>query len=150
MTAAELETYLHDHIPLSRAMAVRVVSSQPGHVELTAPLEPNLNVHGTAFGGSVSTLGVLAAWSTLHLRLEAEGIANQLVIHRSQIEYLAPIAGEFSAVARLDDTHWPSFKHMLERRGKARLNVVAELMFAGKVAARLDGEFVAIAEQQSD
>ena len=26
MTEAELETYLHDHIPLSRAMAVRVIS----------------------------------------------------------------------------------------------------------------------------
>ena len=62
MTPAALETYLHDHIPLSRAMAVRVVTSAPGHVELAAPLEPNINVHGTAFGGSVSTLGVLAAW----------------------------------------------------------------------------------------
>jgi thioesterase domain-containing protein len=146
MTPAALETYLHDHIPLSRAMAVRVVASQPGHVERAAPLKPNLNVHGTAFGGSVSTLGVLAAWSALHLRLEAEGIANQLVIHRSQIEYLAPIVGAFSAVAHLGEADWPSFAHMLDRRGKARLNVVAELMFEGSVAARLTGEFVAIAE----
>lgn len=146
MTPAALETYLHDHIPLSRAMAVRVVSCTPGHVELAAPLEPNINVHGTAFGGSVSTLGVLAAWSALHLRLEAEGIHNQLVIHRSQIEYLAPIGGAFSAVAHLDEGDWPSFAHMLDRRGKARLNVVAALMFDGTVAARLTGEFVAIVE----
>ncbi|UJW85975.1 YiiD C-terminal domain-containing protein [Devosia sp. SL43] len=146
MTPAALETYLHDHIPLSRAMAVRVVSSAPGHVELSAPLGPNINVHGTAFGGSVSTLGVLAAWSALHLRLDQEAIACQLVIHRSQIDYLAPIAGDFTAIARLDEANWPAFLHMLTRRGKARLTVVAELSFAGQVAARLTGEFVTIAE----
>jgi thioesterase domain-containing protein len=147
MTPTELESYLHEHIPLSRAMAVRVVRCGPGEVELAAPLEPNVNVHGTAFGGSVATLGVLAAWSALHLKLQAEGMANQLVIHRSKIEYLAPIAGPFGAVAVLDEAGWPGFTHTFQRRGKARLSVVAELIFAGKVAARLDGEFVAIAEQ---
>lgn len=146
MTAAELETYLLDHIPLSRAMAVRVVSCSPGAVELAAPLEPNINVHGTAFGGSVATLGVLAAWSALHLRLEAEGVACQLVIQRSQTEYLAPITGQFTALAQLDETHWSSFSQMLARRGKARLTVVAELIYAGNVAGRFTGEFVAIAE----
>lgn len=147
MTPAALQTYLHDHIPLSRAMGVRVVAALPGHVELAAPLGPNINVHGTAFGGSVSTLGVLAAWSALHLRLEAEAIDCQLVIHRSQIDYLAPIAGDFTASATLDEAGWPGFAHMLSRRGKARLTVVAELMLGGQVAARLTGEFVAIVEK---
>lgn len=147
MTPAELETYLQDHIPLSRAMAVRVISSQPGHVELAAPLAPNINVHGTAFGGSVSTLGVLAAWSALHLRLEAEAVACQLVIHRSQIDYLAPVEGDFTAVARLEDADWPGFLHMLQRRGKARLTVVAAIVFAGHPVAKLTGEFVAIVEK---
>ena len=147
MTAAELESYLHDHIPLSRAMAVRAVSCSPGQVELAAPLEPNINVHGTAFGGSVATLGILAAWSAMHTRLEADGIACQLVIHRNQIEYLAPINGAFKAIAHVDDAGWQNFTHMFARRGKARLTVAAELMFDGMVAARLSGEFVAIAEK---
>lgn len=147
MTEAELETYLHEHIPLSRAMAVRVVSTAAGRIELAAPLEPNINVHGTAFGGSVSTLGILAAWSAVHLRLEAERIECQLVIHRSQIEYLAPVEGAFTAVAQVVEADWPSFTHMLARRGKARINVVAELRFGETVAARLTGEFVAIAER---
>lgn len=149
MTPSELEIYLHHHIPLSRAMAVRAVSCSPGHVELAAPLEPNINVHGTAFGGSVATLGVLAAWSALHLRLLADGLECQLVIHRNQVEYLAPITGEFSAIAEVDETNWSGFTHMLERRGKARLNVLAELMFHGEVAGRLTGEFVAIAERSN-
>ncbi len=147
MTGAALADYLHRNIPLSRAMDVTVVSASAAEVVLEAPLDPNINVHGTMFGGSVSTLGLLAAWSVLHLRLEAEGIANQLVIHRTEVEYLLPVQGCVRAAATLVGADWESFLHMLERRGKARLNVTAELLFDGKVAARLVGEFVAVAER---
>lgn len=147
MNRAALTAYLHDHIPLSRAMDVSALSVNAGEVVLTAPLDPNINVHGTMFGGSVSTLGLLAAWSVLHLRLEAERLANQLVIHKSSVEYLLPIKGAAQAVARLDDDGWENFRTTLERRGKARLSAVAELLADDQVAARLTGEFVAIADR---
>lgn len=147
MKPTALAKFLHDKIPLSKAMDVSVVSASAEQVVLEAPLDPNINVHGTMFGGSVSTLGLLAAWSVLHLRLEAEGIANQLVIHKTEVEYLLPVKGRVRAAARLDGADWESFRHMLERRGKARLSVVAELLFDGAVAARLRGEFVAIVER---
>lgn len=148
MTPAALVGYLHGHIPLSRAMDVSVISASAALVELAAPLEPNINVHGTMFGGSAATLALLAAWSVLHLRLEAEGVANQLVIHRTEMEYLAPVQGPARAVARLGDEGWDVFRHTMDRRGRARLNVKAEVMFGGLVAARLTGEFVAVAEPE--
>jgi thioesterase domain-containing protein len=147
MTPDALADYLHEHIPLSRAMDVSVVEASAEVVAIDAPLDPNINVHGTMFGGSAAVLGLLAAWSVFHLRLEAEGIANQLVIHRTEMEYLKPISGTARAVARLDGVDWGSFTHMLERRGKARLTVAADLWSEGEVAARLVGEFVAIAER---
>ncbi|MHA6299037.1 YiiD C-terminal domain-containing protein [Devosia sp. CAU 1758] len=147
MSPGALAEYLHDHIPLSRAMGATVISANADEVVLQAPLDPNINVHGTMFGGSAATLGLLAAWSVLHLRLEAEGIANQLVIHRTEMDYLRPIAGAAEAVARLDGAGWNGFVHMLERRGRARLNVAAELTFEGQIAARLTGEFVALVER---
>lgn len=147
MTPAALADFLHEHIPLSRAMNVTAVRASVEEVVLEAPLEPNINVHGTMFGGSAATLGLLAAWSVLHLRLEAEGISNQLVIHRTEMEYLKPIAGTAQAVARLEGADWASFLHTLERRGKARLKVDAALVFNGEPAARLAGEFVAILER---
>ncbi|MBE7731729.1 YiiD C-terminal domain-containing protein [Devosia faecipullorum] len=147
MNPAALTTFLHDNIPLSRAMDVSVLSADAEGVVLTAPLDPNINVHGTMFGGSVSTLGLLAAWSVLHLRLEAEHIANQLVIHKSAVDYLLPIRGAAKAIARLDDNGWENFRTTLDRRGKARLSVVAELLSEGQVAARLTGEFVALLER---
>jgi len=43
MLPAELEQYLHEHIPLSKAMAVFVVSVAQDAVVLGAPLAPNIN-----------------------------------------------------------------------------------------------------------
>lgn len=146
MTPEALHSYLHDHIPLSRAMAVEVLEASANHVLLEAPLAPNINMHGTMFGGSAATLALLAAWSVLHLKLEAEGIESQLVIHRTETEYLLPIKGCTRASATLDNADWPNFRHTLERRGRARLTVVAELLYDGQIAARLRGEFVAISE----
>jgi len=147
MTPAALADYLHKHIPLSRAMGASVVEASADRVAIEAPLAPNINVHGTMFGGSAAILGLLAGWSVLHLRLERDGIANQLVIHRTEMEYLRPISGSALAVARLDGADWQGFIHTLERRHRARLKVSAELWFAGAVAARMSGEFVAVRER---
>jgi thioesterase domain-containing protein len=139
--------YLHLHIPLSRAMDVRVLEASADQVVLEAPLSPNGNMHGTMFGGSAATLALLAAWSVLHLRLEAGGIANQLVIHRTEMDYLRPITGKARATATLADTDWPGFVAMLNRRGKARLKVESVLTSDGVVAGRLAGAFVAILDR---
>lgn len=149
MTEAELETYLHDHIPLSRAMAVRVVSILDDKVVLAAPLGPNINHRDTVFGGSASAVAILSAWSLLHLRLVAAGQPSRLVIQRNSMEYLAPISGDFTATATLDpDGSWDGFLKMLTRRGIARITVGAELHYQGKVAGRLSGEFVAFGKDR--
>ena len=52
MDTPEVQTYLHDHIPLSAAMGAGVSQADTEIVRLSAPLEPNLNHRATAFGGS--------------------------------------------------------------------------------------------------
>src|SRR5687768_8333506 len=101
MTETELETYLHVHIPLSRAMAVRVVSIADDKVILGAPLGPNINHRDTVFGGSASALAILSAWSLLHLRLTAADQPSRVVIQRNSMDYLAPIDGDFTATATI-------------------------------------------------
>ena len=61
-------------------MQVAVVSAAADAVTLSAPLAPNINHRSTAFGGSVSTLAILSAWSLVNLRLRAEGLRSRLVI----------------------------------------------------------------------
>jgi len=50
MSPAELESYLHEHIPLSKAMAVSVAEASVDSVTVSAPLEPNINHRATVFG----------------------------------------------------------------------------------------------------
>jgi thioesterase domain-containing protein len=102
MLAVELEQYLHEHIPLSRAMAVGVASIDEGTVILRAPLAPNINHQESVFGGSASALAILAGWSLLHVRLRAAGVASRLVIQRNTVDYEQPLTGAFTARAWLE------------------------------------------------
>jgi thioesterase domain-containing protein len=116
MLPAELERYLHLHIPLSRAMQVSVVAVGAATVVLKAPLEPNINHQETVFGGSASALAILAAWSLLHTCLLDAGIASRLVIQRNRVAYELPIDGEFTARSSIEDTEaWHQFVRMLTR-----------------------------------
>ena len=145
MSPMELEHYLHDHIPLSKAMQVSVVEAGDAYVVLRAPLAPNINHRETVFGGSASALAILAAWSLLHRRLRGAGLACRLVIQRNTMKYELPILGEFTARAQFEvQTEWVSFLRMLTRKGKARITVTAVLEEGGQRVGGFSGEFVAL------
>ena len=145
MNASELEAYLHGHIPLSAAMQVSVDAVAADGVTLRAPLAPNINHRETVFGGSASAVAILAAWSLLHTRLLADGIAARLVIQSNTMDYDAPILGEFSARSSLEaPEQWPRFTRTLARMGRARTRAIALLESDGQVVGRLMGEFVAL------
>lgn len=148
MLPQELEQYLHEHIPLSDAMEVSVLSVDEEAIVLQAPLAPNINHRETVFGGSASALAILAAWSLLHTRLRREGILSRLVIQRNTMEYDLPIPGEFTARSSLVHAEdWSRFTRTLTRRGKARVTVTTLLEHNKQVVGRLTGEFVALGTQ---
>jgi len=145
----ELAHYIHEHIPLSKAMGVSVVAVEDDAIILQAPLEPNLNHRQTVFGGSASALAILASWALLHVRLQAAGIADRLVIQHNTMEYQHPILGQFTARSMLERPDaWRQFTVMLARRGRARITVVAVLEHMGRVAGRFSGQFVALGNGQ--
>lgn len=145
MTRAELEAYLHEHIPISRAMQVAVVELAPGSVTLGAPLAPNINHRETVFGGSAAAVAILAAWSLLHVRLASAGISSRLVIQRNTMSYDLPIAGAFTARADMpEEPAWASFTRTLERKGRARVTVASVLEHDGRPVGRFEGAFVAL------
>lgn len=144
-TTSDLEAYLHEHIPLSAAMAVRVDRVDADAVALWAPLAPNINHRDTVFGGSASALAILAAWSLVHAKLTAQGRSCRIVIQRNEIDYDAPLVGDFSAVARLaHHDAWERFVRVLDRRGRSRIAVTCTLTSEGIVGGRFAGSFVAI------
>jgi thioesterase domain-containing protein len=140
-----LERYLHQQIPLSAAMGVRVAMATPERVQLAAPLAPNINHNETVFGGSAAALATLSAWALLHLRIARAGLRARLVIQRSSMEYERPIPGDFEAVCRFaDEFAWERFRATLIRRGRARLTLAAHLAYGAQRVAAFEGDFVAL------
>lgn len=144
MNPPELENYLHEQMPLSRAMAVSVVSISEDSVVLAAPLGPNINHRETLFGGSASAIAILAAWSLVHTRLHRAGMTRAIVIRRNTMKYELPVDDQFFARSYLEaPADWPGFAERLRERGMAKIEVAAALECHGKRAGLFNGEFVA-------
>jgi thioesterase domain-containing protein len=139
-----LKAWMNAEIPLTRHIDVRIAGYDQDTLTLLAPLAANSNHKGTAFGGSLFSLAVLAGWGLLALKLEERGLHAELVIQESHVEYLAPVRGDFSARASLPDAgEFERFVKMLERRGKARIRIAVLVTQGDTLAVKFDGTFAA-------
>lgn len=143
MRAAELTDFLRRSIPLTQALDVHVAEAADGRVRLIAPLAANLNHHGTAFGGSLATLGILAGWTVLHMSLEDAGVAASLVVRHVELDYLAPVDRDLIADSALPQADWPRFVETLQRGRRARIDVESQLRGSAE-AVRVKASYVAL------
>ena len=138
----ETEHFLHAHIPLTRAMEVHVESFDEDALTLTAPLAVNHNHLGTAFGGSLAALAMLAGYSLLWLELDDR--EAHIVISESQLKFLRPVTGTIRAVCRRPDSaSLMSFKEQLAEKGKARIQLETTIAAGGEIAVAFTGTYVA-------
>lgn len=144
MLPAELTAYLHQHIPLTAALGARVTRSDKHEIEIHAPFAPNINHRGTAFGGSLATMGILSGWAVLHQALSAEKISARLVIQKSECDFAEPVNAAFSAVSRIGEKEWAKFLATLKRYNKARITVASQIHAEGAEAVIHKGTYVAL------
>jgi thioesterase domain-containing protein len=145
MTPLEVEAYLHEHIPITDHMGVRVVRSDAQGVILSAPLEPNINHRSTVFGGSCASVAMLAAWSIVLLRVREAGLDARIVIQRGAMDYRRPIDGAFSAACSAPDEAICSRFLLALRRGRpARIELTAQVTSAAVLVATFEGTYAAI------
>lgn len=142
---AEVEAYLHRHIPIASAMGVRVKTCDGVEVVLTAPLAANVNHRATVFGGSASAVAILAAWTWLHFALRDAGLTCRVVIQRNEMEYQRPIDGDFTAhCSGLEKSALEKLLRSLRRYGKGRVALAAELRLNDRRVATFGGDYVAV------
>lgn len=142
----ETEEFLHQQIPLTRAMGVLVRSWDGVELRLAAPLEPNHNHLGTAFGGSLSALVTLAGYSLLWLLLGHR--EAHIVIRESSIRYRRPVRGELLGICRHPgEAAWEAFHSQFLQTGKASLSLHAEVVEASQVCVEFAGDFVALVDR---
>ena len=141
----QLERYLHESIPLTKAMGLRIVVASPARVLIECPLEPNINVHGTAFGGSIVALATITGWLWIHVYMRERKQTPKLVISESTMQYLEPVSGAFSAELRApSDKVLRSFTQTFDRRGSARLDLNVSVLSGGEEVGLFQGTYAAL------
>jgi len=145
MSPGDLGAFLHEKIPLTRAMGVRVAESG-ARLVLEAPLDANVNHLGTAFGGSLHALPTLACYAALWTLLGEAGLDGHVVVKRSSAYYRQPVKGVLRAVCvRPEPKLAADFLEDLRRHKKARMELTAIVEGAnGKPAVEFSGSFVAV------
>ncbi|MGH8184621.1 MAG: YiiD C-terminal domain-containing protein [Rhodanobacteraceae bacterium] len=142
--AATLEVHILEHIPLARAMQLAVPRYSGDELVMTAPLAPNINDKGCAFGGSMASLLTLAGWGLIELGLRAQGLACDIYVGDSQLRYHEPVWGELRGVARFaGHDALAKLAAALREHGKGRADVICEIAGDRRAAATLTARFFA-------
>ena len=143
MTDTELQAYLHDRIPITRAMGFTIAGSGPERISLAVPLSLNGNHQGTAFGGSISAALTTAAWACVHIAAGALDSDAIVVVRDGTTHYDRPLHSDFIAEAEfLSEHERHKMQQRYERSGRVKVRHSARVLHAGEVAASFTGSFV--------
>ncbi len=139
----ELQQVLHNEIPLTQTIGIRVTECSPQRIELTAPLEPNINHKCTAFGGSLYSVAVLCGWGFVYQQMKLNQLTGHIVIQSSEVNYLLPVDGEIRAACELKESSVINrFIKNYKRKGRARIHLPVEILFNNKTAVAFRGQYV--------
>ncbi len=146
----ELQQRIIDEFPLARHIGIVVESAQDSGVVLSAPLALNANHAGTAFGGSLFCLAVLAGWAWVTRYLAVRHIIADAVVQESTIRYLAPVQGALRATLTAPpDEQIEKFRKMLRRAGRGRIRLHVDIHCGQAVTTQFDGVFAAALERRT-
>ena len=149
----QLEQLIVQEMPITKHLEFSLISEDDGKLRTNAPLQPNANHMGSAFGGSLSMLATLTGWAMMHQLVE-DKMANmrrrvEVMIQESDIEYLKPVCENISVICeRPDEDALERFQKMLDRWGRARLDLKCKIDAAGERAVTFIGRYVALAEEE--
>ncbi len=138
-----LEETLHREVPLSGQMGVAVERYDGRTLLLSADFERNINIHGTAFGGSLFSVCALCGWGLLHLQTEGWERPPHLVVAEGQIRYLKPVKHHIEVYCTLPPD-FDSFVEMLQERGRARVALKALVQAGGEPAVEFTGVYAGL------
>jgi thioesterase domain-containing protein len=140
------EQFLHEQIPITRAMGLRVVANDETGFTIEAPVALNSNHLRTAFGGSINAVATLAAYGFLWMELN--DAAAHVVVAESSIRFLRPVRETIRAIcARPEANILSAFRTRFAEKGKARITLRVNVTESGETAAEFEGQFFARSEQ---
>ena len=134
---ATLNDLIQKTIPLSRALQFNIVELSPDRIETYAPLQPNLNLHGTGFAGSQYSLAMLTAWALLTHILAIHNIDADVVAADASIRYKSPLSTDIVCKSCVDESEVAGLLVALDRKGRARLPLNVKVNDAASMQANM-------------
>ena len=128
-----LEDAIRSGIPISRQMDFRVRELTEQSIEVSGGASENINVHNTAFAGSLYSICTLAAWGLTFSKLPK---GSALVMAKAEIEYLRPVKGEIVACGQISEQQSARLLADLEEQGKGRLDLEISVKNDEKLAVK--------------
>jgi thioesterase domain-containing protein len=139
-----LQTRIDREIMLAKPMGVIVETADETALILRAPLAPNANHKGTAFGGSLYSLAVLTGLAWITRFLATRQLDADAVIQESNMRFLTPVQGEMRACIEIPaDADIDKFQRMLVRADRGRIRLLVNIHQGSRLATAFDGLFAA-------
>lgn len=137
-------------MPPAQALQLRLTDYDGERLRLCAPLSPNINDKGNAFGGSLASVMTLAAWALMSTKLEEAGCRADVYVQDSTLRYLAPLYDDLDAEAELSpDQDWAEIVAKFAQRGKVRTQLMVAIRDGrGTLCCTLEGRFVALVAKE--
>ena len=142
--AGYLQQLIDREIMLAKPMGIIVEAADETAVVLRAPLAPNANHKGTAFGGSLYSIAVLTGWAWITRFLATRKLDAEAVIQESSMRFLAPVHGEMrSSIEIPGEADIDKFQKMLLRAARGRIRLQVNVHAGATLATVFDGLFAA-------
>lgn len=139
-----LQDKLHSEIPLTKLMELKIEKYNDFELKTTAPLQININDKGTAFGGSLSTITIISAWSLCWLISKELGFdSNNIVIIKNETSFRKPVTKDITC-----HTFKPSkedieiLKQKLEKKKSASIKISSQIIEDDEVCVDFIGYYV--------
>ncbi len=141
---ATLQNKLHNKIPLTNFMQFSVKEYNTKELITTAPLGININDKGTAFGGSLSTITIISAWSLCWLiSQELSFDSKNIVVIKNENKYLKPVTKDIMCYTTKPSTEQIQIlKEKLEKKGSASIAIQSKIIEDGEICVEFEGIYV--------
>jgi len=137
----ELRLVWQAGIPLAGAMGIQVVEFAQNRLLIEAPLAPNINMHGSAFAGSLYGVCALAGWGMLWLQLRLRGLEGSILLAEAHISYARPVVDTIRCACEFDPVAHERQLDRLADSGKGVFVLQTQVRAADQAAVHFEGRY---------
>lgn len=144
MIKLSLQEKLHNEIPMTKLMGLKINEYNSKELITSAPLEINVNDKGTAFGGSLNSIVTISGWSMCQLIAYELGYEKSaIMIYKNSSEFKAPVHSRIMChVQKPSQEKIEMLKTKLQNKNSGSITVQAQIIEKGKVCVQFEGIYI--------